>query len=286
MFNFFNFYSFYKNQFFLKETDIANFKNLLAENYKLILFFLIFLILIYFIVSLFLSSYLRVIKKINFSGKKISIERTLTIAKTLKLILRYILLFIFTLYILNIFGIKLTAILTGAGVLGATLILIFQNSLRDILTGWIFVFEDIFRDGEIVVVNNLFKGRVIDFKSRYLVLRSENGEILNIPYGQISNIYNLSRKRIISKVALKLKRENFSEQLLKEIERTINEKIKEKEDLEGIKINQNFYLSENFAEIYLFFKTPYQLKDELNSKIKFILIEHYSDLILEIRDVS
>jgi small-conductance mechanosensitive channel len=286
MFNFFNFYSFYKNQFFLKETDIANFKNLLAENYKLILFFLIFLILIYFIVSLFLSSYLRVIKKINFSGKKISIERTLTIAKTLKLILRYILLFIFTLYILNIFGIKLTAILTGAGVLGATLILIFQNSLRDILTGWIFVFEDIFRDGEIVVVNNLFKGRVIDFKSRYLVLRSENGEILNIPYGQISNIYNLSRKRIISKVALKLKRENFSEQLLKEIERTINEKIKEKEDLEGIKINQNFYLSENFVEIYLFFKTPYQLKDELNSKIKFILIEHYSDLILEIRDVS
>ena len=286
MFNFFNFYSFYKNQFFLKETDIANFKNLLAENYKLILFFLIFLILIYFIFSLFLSSYLRVIKKINFSGKKISIERTLTIAKTLKLILRYILLFIFTLYILNIFGIKLTAILTGAGVLGATLILIFQNSLRDILTGWIFVFEDIFRDGEIVVVNNLFKGRVIDFKSRYLVLRSENGEILNIPYGQISNIYNLSRKRIISKVALKLKRENFSEQLLKEIERTINEKIKEKEDLEGIKINQNFYLTENFAEIYLFFKTPYQLKDELNSKIKFILIEHYSDLILEIRDVS
>jgi small-conductance mechanosensitive channel len=286
MFNFFNFYSFYKNQFFLKETDIANFKNLLAENYKLILFFLIFLILIYFIFSLFISSYLRVIKKINFSGKKISIERTLTIAKTLKLILRYILLFIFTLYILNIFGIKLTAILTGAGVLGATLILIFQNSLRDILTGWIFVFEDIFRDGEIVVVNNLFKGRVIDFKSRYLVLRSENGEILNIPYGQISNIYNLSRKRIISKVALKLKRENFSEQLLKEIERTINEKIKEKEDLEGIKINQNFYLSENFAEIYLFFKTPYQLKDELNSKIKFILIEHYSDLILEIRDVS
>jgi small-conductance mechanosensitive channel len=286
MFNFFNFYSFYKNQFFLKETDIANFKNLLAENYKLILFFLIFLILIYFIFSLFLSSYLRVIKKINFSGKKISIERTLTIAKTLKLILRYILLFIFTLYILNIFGIKLTAILTGAGVLGATLILIFQNSLRDILTGWIFVFEDIFRDGEIVVVNNLFKGRVIDFKSRYLVLRSENGEILNIPYGQISNIYNLSRKRIISKVALKLKRENFSEQLLKEIERTVNEKIKEKEDLEGIKINQNFYLSENFAEIYLFFKTPYQLKDELNSKIKFILIEHYFDLILEIRDVS
>jgi small-conductance mechanosensitive channel len=286
MFNFFNFYSFYKNQFFLKETDIANFKNLLAENYKLILFFLIFLILIYFIFSLFLSSYLRVIKKINFSGKKISIERTLTIAKTLKLILRYILLFIFTLYILNIFGIKLTAILTGAGVLGATLILIFQNSLRDILTGWIFVFEDIFRDGEIVVVNNLFKGRVIDFKSRYLVLRSENGEILNIPYGQISNIYNLSRKRIISKVTLKLKRENFSEQLLKEIERTINEKIKEKEDLEGIKINQNFYLSENFAEIYLFFKTPYQLKDELNSKIKFILIEHYCDLILEIRDVS
>jgi small-conductance mechanosensitive channel len=286
MFNFFNFYSFYKNQFFLKETDIANFKNLLAENYKLILFFLIFLILIYFIFSLFLSSYLRVIKKINFSGKKISIERTLTISKTLKLILRYTLLFIFILYILNIFGIKLTAILTGAGVLGATLILIFQNSLRDILTGWIFVFEDIFRDGEIVVVNNLFKGRVIDFKSRYLVLRSENGEILNIPYGQISNIYNLSRKRIISKVALKLKRENFSEQLLKEIERTINEKIKEKEDLEGIKINQNFYLSENFAEIYLFFKTPYQLKDELNSKIKFILIEHYSDLILEIRDVS
>jgi len=286
MFNFFNFSYFYRTQNFLSELGFQEVKKIISYNYKSIFLFLFLIVLIYFIFSVILGYYLKLVKKINLKGRKINLERASTIVKILKLIIRYILIFIFVLYILKIFGIKLTAVLTGAGVLGATLILIFQNSLRDILTGWIFIFEDIFRDGEMVMVNNLFKGRVIDFKSRYLVLRSENGEVLNIPYGQIANVYNLSRKRIISKIALRLKREKFSIDFLNDIEKIINENLKEKEGLEEIKINHNFSLNENSVEVYIYFKISYHLKEEINSKIKIVLLNHYSDFILEIRDVS
>ena len=150
--------------------------------------FSLFLILIYFLIAKILSLIFKA------STKFFHLERLATINKTIRLILRFILLFILFIFSLNQFKINVNAILTGAGALGAVLILIFQNSLRDVFTGWIFVFEDVFRKNEEVMINNTFKGKVIDFTSRYLILETENNSIIFIPFSQINIIENLTRK--------------------------------------------------------------------------------------------
>jgi len=167
---------------------IFNLLSQFKDEIQSILIFSFFLVLIYFLIAKILSLAFKA------STKLFHLERVVTITKTVKIILRFILLFIFFIFALQEFKLNVNTILTGAGALGAVLVLIFQNSLRDVFTGWLFVFEDVFRKNEEVIINNTFKGKVIDFTSRYLILETENGSKVFIPFSQISIIENLSRK--------------------------------------------------------------------------------------------
>jgi small-conductance mechanosensitive channel len=122
-------------------------------------------------------------------------NRLETIRKTINLILRWLFIAAFFITILQNLNFNLNALLASAGFLGAALVLIFQNSLRDLFVGWIFAFEDVFRHGEELVINNTFKGKVYNITSRYLILKSEDNSIFYIPFGKIDFIQNLSRNK-------------------------------------------------------------------------------------------
>ncbi|GIW66713.1 MAG: hypothetical protein KatS3mg095_0611 [Candidatus Parcubacteria bacterium] len=269
------------NQYF---SIFKNFELYKDEGIQILLFGF-FLLILYFIFSSIINYSLKITKSINEKRRKNYLERVLTIVKVIKLIFKYILIFIFIIFILNKFKINLNLILTSAGVLGATIILIFQNTLRDILSGWIFFFEDIFREGEKIMINNTFKGKIIDFKSRFIVLRGEKGEIINFPYGQINIINNFSRKRIIEKIIIKFKREKLQPSFLTEIEKMLRDHFKDNQNLE-IFLNKNFNLGDNWFEVTLNFKSLISLKEEFDCQIKNFLLDHFSDSILELKNES
>jgi small conductance mechanosensitive channel len=147
-------------------------------------------VVLYFIILLFIY----LIFKTAFRLKHFQKNRLVTIRKTINLILRWIFILSFFIVVLKDLNFDINAILTGAGALGAVLILIFQNSLRDLFTGWLFAFDDVFRQGEEVVINNTFKGKVENLTSRYLILKSEDGSIVYFPFSKIDFIQNLSRR--------------------------------------------------------------------------------------------
>lgn len=169
--------------------------NFLDEKILPLLKILIIFLIAYFLIPSAIFLIFRTTYKLNQRLMKFQKERLHTIEKTIKLMVKFILIFIFIFTILNYLKIKITAILTGTGIVGGALILIFQNSLRDLFTGWIFVFEDVFRKDENVLINNSFKGKVIDLTIRYLILETEDGSILYIPFSKIDFIQNLSRKK-------------------------------------------------------------------------------------------
>jgi len=151
----------------------------------------IILFIFYFIFRFFLYLIFKTSSKLeNFQKNRVE-----TIKKTINLILQWTFVFIFAIIIFKHLNFNINAILTGAGALGAALILVFQNSLRDILTGWLFAFEDVFRQGEEVVINNTYKGKVENLTSRYLILKSEDGSIFYITFSKIDFIQNLSRNK-------------------------------------------------------------------------------------------
>lgn len=244
-----------------------------------------FLIFLYFVFSFFLNYSLKITYSLNEKRKRFYLERLTTIIKAIKSIAKYVLLFIFVIFVLNKFNFNLTVFLTGAGFLGATIILIFQNALRDIFSGWILFFEDLFREGEQVVINNSFNGRIVDFKSRFLVLRGEKGEIINLPYSQINIVHNFSRKRFVNKLILKFKRENLNDNLFKSIEDLLKNNFSEYQNLD-FNINKNFNLYENSFEISIIFKSSFNLRNEISHKIKAFLIENFHDSLLEIKNES
>ncbi len=257
------------------------FIDIYSEELTNIGWFIVFLIFVYLILILILKIIFKT--TIKFTKKKYEAHKEwiITIFDALKLIIRFLLILIFTIYAFNQFKININALLTGAGALGAILIIIFQNTLKDIFMGWISIFEDNFRKGETVVINNTFKGKVIDFTFRYLILRLDDGSLLKIPFNKIDIINNFSRYRNISEIKIRINKENFNDEFLQLLEKhldtfnDINKKIE-------VFIDKNIVLTNNFYDFKIKIKSPFVLRDKLLIQIKSDLLKNFSNYISEI----
>lgn len=244
----------------------------------------IILLLFYILLSLFLNYSLKITLSID-KRKEFRLEKIKTIFKGFKTIIKFSLVLFYVFFIINKFNLNLTVILTGAGFLGATIFLIFQNILRDIFTGWVLFFEDLFRVGERVMINNTFVGMVIDLKFRFLVLRGDKGEIINLPYSQINTVHNFSRKRIVEKLVIKFKREILDSKFFDSFEDTLKKFFYNYQNTE-FKIDKNYNIYENYFEVFVVIKTPADIKEEIDFSLKQVFLEKFNNYLIEIKNES
>lgn len=244
----------------------------------------IILLLLYILLSLFLNYSLKITLSID-KKKEFRLEKIKTIFKGFKTIIKFSLVLFYVFFIINKFNLNLTVILTGAGFLGATIFLIFQNILRDIFTGWVLFFEDLFRVGERVMINNTFAGMVIDLKFRFLVLRGDKGEIINLPYSQINTVHNFSRKRIVEKLVIKFKREILDSKFFDSFEDTLKKFFYNYQNTE-FKIDKNYNIYENYFEVFVVIKTPTDIKEEIDFGLKQLFLEKFNNSLIEIKNES
>lgn len=120
-------------------------------------------------------------------GQRLSTLRTL-----LRSLLRYGVYFIAFVTILNLLGVKVEAILAGAGVVGLAVGFGAQNLVRDIITGFFILFEDQFAVGDYITTANV-SGTVEDMGLRITKLRDFSGELHILPNGIISQVTNHTR---------------------------------------------------------------------------------------------
>ncbi|EDX86437.1 transporter, MscS family [Synechococcus sp. PCC 7335] len=96
------------------------------------------------------------------------------------------------LLVLSISGIEVGPILAGAGIAGVGISLAAQSLIKDVINGFLILFEDQFGVGDIVSIQGL-TGSVERLNLRITQLRDLEGRLITIPNSQISIVENLSK---------------------------------------------------------------------------------------------
>lgn len=88
--------------------------------------------------------------------------------------------------------ISLASLLTGAGLVGVALSLVFQNLFRDWLNGILIIFGDQYTVGDYVTIGNI-TGQVEGMSLRSTQIRGDSGSLNVIPHGQINTVQNFTK---------------------------------------------------------------------------------------------
>ncbi|RFU62499.1 mechanosensitive ion channel family protein [Peribacillus glennii] len=132
------------------------------------------------------------------SPLRVSERREATILRLLQNILTYAVYFITFIMVLEIMGIKVGALLAGAGIVGLAVGFGAQSLVKDIITGFFIILEDQFSVGDYVRVGQ-FEGEVLEIGLRTTKIKSATGELHVLPNGSIIEVTNFS---ILNSVAV------------------------------------------------------------------------------------
>ena len=119
-------------------------------------------------------------------------QRAATLAQLLNQVGLIVIVIVAGLLFLDIF-INITPLLAGAGVLGVAASLGGQAVMKDIVSGFVIVFEDQYAVGERVRIGDV-EGTVEQLTLRSTVIRADDGILHFVPNGTGTPVANLSRR--------------------------------------------------------------------------------------------
>lgn len=120
-------------------------------------------------------------------------KRINTITNVISRTILVVLVFIAAVMILAEFGINITPVLTGAGIVGLAVGFGAQHLVRDIISGFFILIEDQFAKGDVVEIAGK-SGTVKDINLRRTILRDMNGHEHIIPNGEINITTNKTKR--------------------------------------------------------------------------------------------
>lgn len=151
-------------------------------------------IIIVLVSLVFYNIIVKVLKKF-FSLKTIKIDekRKNTLYNLARNIIRILVIAISSLFILEVYGIDTTSIITSLSVIGVVVGLAFQDLIKDFIAGISIVIEGQYRVGDTVQING-FKGEVINVGLKSTKLKAYTGEVMILANHLITDVinYNLS----------------------------------------------------------------------------------------------
>lgn len=118
-------------------------------------------------------------------------RREKTLRKLLENALAYIVYFAAIIAVISEFGIDITGLLAGAGVLGLAVGFGAQGLVKDVISGFFIIFEDQFSVGDYVRIGEA-EGTIEEIGLRTTKISAYGGEIHILPNGNISEVINFS----------------------------------------------------------------------------------------------
>ena len=166
----------------------------------------------------------RLITRIFTSRKHVTIRmserREQTLRKLTESALIYTVYIIVFMTILQSFGVKIGALLAGAGVAGLAIGFGAQSLVKDVISGFFIIFEDQFAVGDYVNVSDA-EGTVEEIGLRTTKIKSWTGERHVIPNGNISQVINYSIHDGVAVVDINIPYESNSLDVEKKVESII-----------------------------------------------------------------
>lgn len=130
-------------------------------------------------------------------------KRAVTLANVISNLIKYILIIISIIVVLSVWGVNVTSILVGAGIVTLAVTFGAQKFIADILSGISLVFENYFDIDDVIEVHG-FKGRVFEIGLKSTKIINWRNEIKIISNSEIVNITNFSRAPSVGVVEIKV----------------------------------------------------------------------------------
>ncbi|HIS38745.1 MAG TPA: mechanosensitive ion channel family protein [Candidatus Onthousia faecavium] len=182
------------------------------------------------------------------NSKKVNSKNRKRVQTTISLInncLKYIIIFLTILLILGSFGLDVSKIFAGLGIMAAVLTLAFQDLAKDFIAGISIVMEDQFEIGDNVMING-FRGDVIEMGLKTTRIRDYKGAVQIIANHTITEVINYSLNPSLAEITISVDYKNDLdkvEQVIRETMMKIDatyENLKGKTELWGVEtIDQN-----------------------------------------------
>lgn len=204
---------------------------------------------------------------------KIDIGKRKTITNLIINIIKYLIVIITIIVILEVYSVDTKAILASLGLAGLVIGLALQDLLKDIIVGMSIIFENQFKLGDIVTLGD-FRGEVIYISLKTTKILSPLGDIKIIPNRSIQTVINHSVNISTTLIDLLIPYEESIKNidaLIDKIIKKVNNDISElKEPMEFLGYNE---FSDSGLKIRFAFKTDVSDKFSTDRKIKKIIKE-------------
>jgi small conductance mechanosensitive channel len=125
-------------------------------------------------------------------SRHISDSRAETVLPVVRNVLLTFFLIILSLIFLSELGIDIVPLLAGAGVVGVALGFGAQALVKDFLTGFIVIIEDLFQVGDVIKVGDR-RGKVEKITLRKVQLRDLDGTVHTVPFSDVSVVDNYTK---------------------------------------------------------------------------------------------
>ena len=130
-------------------------------------------------------------------------KRTVTVVSLITNIIKYVIILIDVLIILGIYGIPTASIIASLGAVGVVLGLALQDTLKDFVSGFFIITDNLYRMGDWIEVGG-FEGEVINVGLKTTQIRAYTGEVKIISNRTVTEVinYNLSNTLAIVDVPI------------------------------------------------------------------------------------
>ncbi len=153
-----------------------------------------------------------------------------TIQMVITNIVRYLIIVIAILMILEVFGVDTKSLVASLGVIGVVLGLALQDTLKDFLSGFNIIFENQFDVGDNVKIGT-FRGEVISLGLKTTKVKAFTGEVLIVSNRNIIEVINYSMNNSLALIDISVSSSTKVSEVEKILEKLIKKLSKEIEGL-------------------------------------------------------
>lgn len=157
----------------------------------------ILIVLVSFVIYLVLKSIINNVFRIR--SKYIDKRKTKTINGLINNLIKYFIVVVDIVMILDIFGIDTKTLIASLGVVGIVAGLAVQDTLKDFVAGMSIILENQYRVGDTITIKG-FRGEVISLGIKSTRIRSLTGEIMIVPNHLIEEVINHSLEKSVAVV--------------------------------------------------------------------------------------
>ena len=160
--------------------------------------------------------------------RKTNQKRQETLVSIINNVIKYFIIIVALLMILDVFGIDTKTLVTSLGVVGLVAGLAVQDLLKDFISGMSIIFENQFYVGDTIEVNG-FKGEVIHLGLKTTKLKSYTGEVKIIANRNITEVVNYNLANSLAIVDFQIAYEDNNEkaeEILKQLCKKLTNELK------------------------------------------------------------